>query len=136
VRIGGELAALAAVIVAEKVEAPGIEPAEEHHPRRGPAVGRGRRQRHRLRLWRQRLARHEKSGLTAAAFCRQERVSISLWTYWRRRIEQASLEAQLRSAPQRQIEAFQSVETIPRRSVLVRFPSGATMEIPDDRVDC
>jgi hypothetical protein len=94
-----------------------------------------RMDRKKLAQWRERLGRHEKSGLTTAAFCRQERVSISLWKYWRRRIEQASLEAAPPRAPQRQSEAFQPVEIIPRRSVLVRFPSGATMEIPDDRVD-
>lgn len=30
---------------------------------------------------------------------------------------------------------FAAVEIIPRRWVFLRFPGGATMEIPDDRVD-
>jgi hypothetical protein len=30
---------------------------------------------------------------------------------------------------------FQAVEIIPRRAVLLRFPGGATLEIPDDRID-
>ena len=90
--------------------------------------------RRKLAEWRRRLARHEQSGLTAAAFCRQERVSLSLWKYWRRQVERAALQAPPR-AQAGPIEGFRPVEIIPRRSVLVRFPSGATMEIPDDRVD-
>ena len=31
--------------------------------------------------------------------------------------------------------AFEPVGNISRRSVLVRFPGGSTLEIPDDRVD-
>jgi hypothetical protein len=30
---------------------------------------------------------------------------------------------------------FEPVEVIPRRWIVVRFPGGATLEIPDDRVD-
>ena len=30
---------------------------------------------------------------------------------------------------------FQAVEIIPRRAVVVRFPGGTTLEIPDDRID-
>jgi hypothetical protein len=30
---------------------------------------------------------------------------------------------------------FAAVEIIPRRSVFLRFPGGATIEIPDDRID-
>ena len=40
-----------------------------------------------LALWRRRLARQEASGLTVAAFCRRERVSVSLWKYWQRQVE-------------------------------------------------
>jgi len=43
--------------------------------------------RRKLASWRRRLARQEASGLTVAAFCRRERVSISLWKYWQRKIE-------------------------------------------------
>ena len=40
--------------------------------------------RRKLAAWRRRLARQEASGLTVAAFCRQERVSVSLWKHWQR----------------------------------------------------
>jgi len=43
--------------------------------------------RRKLAAWRRRLARQEASGLTVAAFCRQERVSVSLWKYWQRQVE-------------------------------------------------
>jgi len=89
--------------------------------------------RDKLAAWRRRLARHAKSGLTAAEFCRREQVSVSLWKYWRRRIERAASPAA--GIPPRAAESFRPVEIIPRRSVLLRFPGGATLEIPDDRVD-
>jgi len=43
--------------------------------------------RRKLAAWRRRLARQQASGLTLAAFCRQERVSVSLWKYWQRQVE-------------------------------------------------
>lgn len=89
--------------------------------------------RNKLAAWRRRLARHAKSGLTAAEFCRRERVSISLWKYWRRRLERAA--SPVPCVQPLSAESFRPVEIIPRRSVLVRFPGGVTLEIPDDRVD-
>jgi len=88
--------------------------------------------RDKLAAWRRRLARHAKSGLTAAEFCRRERVSVSLWKYWRRRIERAALTPRVQPLS---AGSFRPVEVIPRRSVLVHFQGGATLEIPDDRVD-
>jgi len=95
----------------------------------GRGVDRGK-----LAAWRRRLARQEASGLTVAAFCRRERVSISLWKYWQRQVEREAAVAcgtpRLRPAM-----PFAAVEIIPRRSVFLRFPGGASMEIPDDRID-
>jgi hypothetical protein len=96
-------------------------------------MGRGA-DRGKLASWRRRLARQKASGLTVAAFCRRERVSVSLWRYWQR---QVAREATVVSGPlpRRPAMPFAAVEIIPRRSVFLRFPGGATMEIPDDRID-
>jgi hypothetical protein len=88
--------------------------------------------RDKLAAWRRRLARHAKSGLTAAEFCRREQVSVSLWKYWQRRIKRV---ASMPRAQPPSAESFRPIEIIPRRSVLLRFPGGATLEIPDDRID-
>jgi hypothetical protein len=48
-------------------------------------MGRGADQ-GKLASWRRRLARQKASGLTVAAFCRRERVSVSLWRYWQRQV--------------------------------------------------
>jgi hypothetical protein len=87
--------------------------------------------RRKLAEWRRRLARHRTSGLTVAAFCRREGVSIARWVYWQRQVERlVPLEpASVASC------VFQPVEIVPARAVLVRFPGGATLEIPGDRVD-
>jgi hypothetical protein len=95
----------------------------------GRGVDRGK-----LAAWRRRLARQEASGLTVAAFCRRERVSVSLWRYWQRKVER---DAPVTSGmpPVRPAMPFAAVEIIPRRSVFLRFPGGGTIEIPDDRID-
>ena len=87
--------------------------------------------RRKLAAWRRRVARQEASGLTVAAFCRQERVSVSLWKYWQRQVEREAMVVCV-SPPVRPTMPFAAVETIPRRSVFLRFPGGATMEIPDN----
>ncbi len=96
-------------------------------------MGRGVDQR-KLAAWRRRLARQEASGLTVAAFCRQERVSVSLWKYWQWQVEREATVVSV-APPLSPTMPFTQVEIIPRRSVFLRFPGGATMEIPDDRVD-
>ena len=95
----------------------------------GRGVDRGK-----LAAWRRRLARQEASGLTVAAFCRRERVSVSLWSYWQRQLERETPGAE-GTPPVRPVMPFTPVEIIPRRSVFVRFPGGASIEIPDDRID-
>ena len=90
--------------------------------------------RRKLAAWRRRLARQEASGLTVAAFCRRERVSVSLWKYWQRQVEREAPIAH-GMAPLPPAMPFAAVEIIPRRSVFLRFAGGATMEIPDDRID-
>jgi len=86
--------------------------------------------RRKLALWRRRLARQEASGLTVAAFCRQERVSVSLWKYWQRQVEREATGVSV-SPPVRPAMPFAPVEIFPRRPVFLRFPGGATMEIPE-----
>ena len=79
--------------------------------------------------WEQRLRRFEKSGLTVARFCARERVPLPTFWYWRRK--------QARSAPDPQTApaVFSPVEVVGGRSIALRFPTGAVLEIPEDRPD-
>jgi hypothetical protein len=61
-------------------------------------------------------------------------VSVSLWKYWQRQVEREATSAH-GTPPVRPAMPFAAVEIIPRRSVFLRFPGGATIEIPDDRID-
>lgn len=88
-----------------------------------------------LAEWRRRVERRKKSGLTVAAFCRRERVSVSLWKYWQRQVESLSLGEGAQRGARPTPASFQPVEIIPRRNVVVRFPGGVTLEIPDDRIE-
>ena len=91
--------------------------------------------RKKLAEWQRRLARYERTNLTAAEFCKRERVSFALLKYWRRQVELAALRSPAPMQPSPQAAVFTPVELIPRRWIVVRFPGGATLEIPDDRVD-
>jgi len=88
--------------------------------------------RKKLAEWQRRFARHRASGLTVAEFCRRERIEAGRWQYWQRQVERLTTSEPRRTASR---AVFQAVEIIPRRAVVVRFPGGATLEIPDDRID-
>jgi hypothetical protein len=80
------------------------------------------------------FARQETSWLTVAVFCRQEQVSVSLWNCWQRQVERETAGA-YGTPPVRATMPFAVFEIITRRSVFLRFPGGATMEIPANRID-
>ncbi len=82
-----------------------------------------------LAEWQRRLRRFEKSGLTVARFCTRERVSVPTFWYWRRKCDGGD------ASPQGAPAAFKSVEVIGGRSVTLRFPAGAVLDIPEDRPD-
>lgn len=52
--------------------------------------------RKKLAEWQRRLARHERTALTAVEFCNRERVSVALMKYWRRQVELAALRLRTR----------------------------------------
>ena len=88
--------------------------------------------RKKLAEWQRRFARHRTSGLTVAAFCRREGIKAGRWKYWQRQVERLTTGGPRQAASR---AVFQAVEIIPRRAVVVRFPGGTTLEIPDDRID-
>ena len=91
--------------------------------------------REKLAEWQRRLARYERTHLTAAEFCRRERVTVSLLKYWRQQVRASATRSLAGRKPRPQGAVFEPVDLIPRRWVVVRFPGGATLEIPDDRID-
>jgi hypothetical protein len=72
--------------------------------------------RRKLASWRRRLARQEASGLTVAAFCRRERVSVSLWKYWQRHVKREAPVAH-GTPPLRRTMPFAAVEIIVRLAI-------------------
>ncbi len=79
--------------------------------------------------WQKRLRRFEACNLTVARFCARERVTEPTFWYWRRKFVDTI--AALEPSP----PAFTPVDVIGGRSVPLRFPSGAVLEIPEDRPD-
>lgn len=82
-----------------------------------------------LAEWQQRLRRFAKSGLTVARFCARERVSMPTFWYWRRKCKGVDVSPPVAPA------VFSPVEVFGGRAITLRFPSGAVLEIPEDRLD-
>lgn len=84
----------------------------------------------RREIWRQRLARFAKSGLTVSRFCQKEGVSPPSFYLWRRKLGEASA----RSEHTGRIPAFQPLSvTLGGALVRIRFAGGTRVEIPADR---
>ncbi|MFM7137326.1 MAG: IS66 family insertion sequence element accessory protein TnpA [Planctomycetota bacterium] len=62
-------------------------------------------------------------------FCARERVSVPTFWYWWRKCADGPFK------PQTPPAAFSPVEVVGGRSISLRFPIGAVLEIPEDRPD-
>jgi len=74
--------------------------------------------------WRQRLAKFEGSGLSVAAFCRQEAISPARFYYWAQRVREsgAGVRGKASNAAEQLSEAGYSVELYIGGHVRVRLP--------------
>jgi len=90
------------------------------------------RDKQKLAIWEQRLARHRASGMTIAAFCRKEGVSDRVFQYWSRR-----LRGQMSPQP-RAIQPRRSDKPLPAsergRTIDVQLGE-ARFSIPADALD-
>ena len=77
-------------------------------------------------LWRHRLERFERSGLSALAFCDREGVSVPSFYAWRRRL-QPSAEQAARLVPVRLFPAA-PVEMLLPGGVVLRLPPGCDLD--------
>ena len=77
-----------------------------------------------LVTWRQRLAKFDVSGLTVAAYCRQEGITPARFYYWTRRVRELSLEENGRATNNTQDleEIGNVVELLIGAHVKVRLP--------------
>src|SRR5215468_5028607 len=92
----------------------------------------GRRPDHALQdLWRQRLQRFERSGLSAVAFCAKEGVSAPSFYAWRRRLRQPTAEQTTRpDGPAADVARFVPVRVLPAAApVEVLLPGGLVLRL-------
>lgn len=89
----------------------------------------GRRPNQALRsVWKQRITRQRRSGLSVAEFCRQEGCSQQSFYAWSRRlreVERAPLHSPL-------FVPLELPVSLPARGVRIELPSGVTMTLPPD----
>src|SRR6267154_1055125 len=85
-------------------------------------------------VWSERLRRYANSGLTVAAFCLRERVSVPSFYYWRRKLP--AMAGTSGSAPGRRLgRGLQKQDFVPvaiRNSpaIKMRLPNGAQLWLP------
>lgn len=78
-------------------------------------------------VWRERLGRYERSGLTAKDFCAQEEVSLPSFYQWKRRLRSANEDVPM-SGPK-----FQPVQIVADSMASVEFLGVATLRIPSSQ---
>jgi hypothetical protein len=78
-------------------------------------------------VWRQRLLRFERAGLSVARFCERERVSVASFYGWRRKIGATQKRGGEGTAGQ---AAFAPVRLVGAVHVTVRWPGGTQIDIP------
>jgi hypothetical protein len=87
-------------------------------------------------IWSERLRRYANSGLTVAAFCERERVSVPSFYYWRRKIPAAAGRDGVGQGRSRQVaRAPQKRDFVPiairnSAAVKMRLPNGAQLWLP------
>ena len=85
-------------------------------------------------VWRGRLARFDKSGLTVRQFCRKEGVSDPAFYQWRKRLQSSvqrakpsEISSDQHSTP---VETFLPVSVSPAAFAEVEFPNGVRVRVP------
>jgi hypothetical protein len=87
-------------------------------------------------IWLQRLGRYANSGLTIAAFCERERVSVPSFYYWRRKFRGSGNTAGGgKGRTPRVVRAPQKRDFVPiairsSAAVKMRLPNGAQLWLP------
>lgn len=85
-------------------------------------------------VWRERLARFDKSNLTVRQFCRQEGVSDPTFYQWRKRLRSKAQRTKPgeRTGSQRPtaVETFLPVSVAPAAFAEVEFPNGVRVRVP------
>ena len=82
----------------------------------------------RQREWRERLSRFASSNLSAAEFCRRERVSEPSFYQWRKRLAAANGQATTTAA-------FVPVQVTATEAVRIAFPNGVVLTLPGNDRD-
>jgi hypothetical protein len=92
-------------------------------------------------LWRQRLRRFERSGLSAVAFCAKERISVPSFYAWRRRLSRQDARplrttaADARLVPVRVLPAPAPVELALPGGTVLRLAPGCDLAFVRSLVD-
>ena len=88
----------------------------------------------RHKFWKYHLEAWQKTKLSQAAYCRHHSLRPNRFTYWKKRILQASIATELVQVPEAAVRVaadnfFQSAQSLALR---LYTPSGFSVEIPDD----
>jgi hypothetical protein len=74
------------------------------------------------RCWQDIIRHWERSGISQKEFCKDERIAISTFRYWKKRLEESGEESRFVRVV---------TEEKPRREISITFDAGIRMIIPD-----
>ena len=74
--------------------------------------------------WQRRLGRFREAGVSVAAFCRTERVSVPAFYQWRKKLGHSSVASSDANA------GFIPVRLVTNTSIIVELPGGTRLQIP------
>jgi len=74
------------------------------------------------RSWQGIISTWERSGISQKEFCKDERIAISTFRYWKKRLEDSGTESKF--------VRLMAVEK-PRREISISFETGIRMIVPD-----
>jgi transposase len=89
------------------------------------------------RVWRERLARYQRSGQTVSAFCAGERVAVPTFYQWKRKLEAVAAARSARSereSPERNRPTFVPVHIAGSALVEIELPNGVRVRVPSGDV--
>lgn len=90
--------------------------------------------RDRHEFWKHHLETWQKNDLSQAAYCRQHNLKSNRFTYWKKKLLQATIPTQLIQVPEEAVRMAGDNFFQANQSPTLRLcaPSGFSVEIPDD----
>lgn len=80
--------------------------------------------------WQQRMSRYREAGVSVAAFCRTERVSVPSFYHWRKRLAQHFARVATAKGVFTPVRLVTAPTNVPVATISVQWPGGTQLQLP------